>query len=341
MNHVYAPHLKRTVVLGACKMPDPHAPHLKLARYLDKVTIPTSPSSAAYNSAAMSVITNLEGNDAYGDCVEAEEAHFIAVVTGTAGKLFSYTAAMTEAMYTTLTGFNPAIPSTDQGTDPVACMNYFLKHPYADGTINLGYLMVDATNKAEVQYAIYTFGDLKIWLSLPTSYVDPFPSGNGFVWDVDTPNPQNGHCIGACGYIASGAAPASVQILGVSALGIIIMTWGLIGTLTWAAAAALCIPSAGGGMAVRITRDWLNANGTSATGLSATQMIQDFDAIGGNVPMPSPTPTPTPTPKPTTPPTLATLKSALTVGFNAGKYALLTKSQAATEACALIAPLFP
>src|ERR1700688_3860051 len=100
--------------------------------------IPPSPASVAYNDAAMSVITDLEGNDAWGDCVEAEEAHFIAVVTGAAGKLFSYTTPMVQAMYTTLTGFDPSVPASDQGTDPIACLENFTKHPDADGTVNKG-----------------------------------------------------------------------------------------------------------------------------------------------------------------------------------------------------------
>ena len=345
MHLVYAPHLKRNVVIGAVKTPDPHAPRLKLARYLDKVTIPTSPGSAAYNGAAMSVIQNLEGNDAYGDCVEAEEAHFIAVVTGTAGKLFSYTAAMTEAMYSTLTGFNPAIPSSDQGTDPTACLNYFTQNPYADGSVNLGYLMVDATNQAEIQYALYQFGNLKIWLSLPTPYVSPFPSGNGFVWDVAAPNPANGHCIGSCGYYASGAMPAPVEVLGVTAQGILIMTWGLIGTLTWAAAAALCVPAASGGMAVRVTRDWLNANGASPTGLNLSQLLQDIDAIGGSIAVPTPVPTPpapTPPPTPTSPPTLVAAQTAIATAFTTGtQYGLYTQAQSVGIANAALKPLWP
>jgi hypothetical protein len=71
-----------------------------------------------------------------------------------------------------------------------------------------------------------------------------------------------------------------VQVLGVTALGIVIMTWGLIGTLTWAAAAQLCVPANGGGMAVRVTVDWLNANGQSPTGLVLTQLLADLAQLG-------------------------------------------------------------
>jgi hypothetical protein len=287
MKKLFAPHLHRHVVLGAVKLPDPEV--VKNLPHLAKYRMPQMhnlPAAVAYNAPAMSVITNLEGNDAFGDCVEAEEAHYIALLTGNAGKLFSYTVAQTEAMYSALTSppFDPKDPSTDTGTDPVACMNYFTTTAYADGTKNAGFLIVDATNKNEVEYAISTFGNLKIWLALPDSYVNPFPAGNGFVWDVDSPNPENGHCIGSCGYISSGGAPTSVQVLGVSALGVLVVTWGLIGTITWAAFAALCVSAAGGGCAVRISKDWIAANGSSPNGLSMAQLIADFEAIGGSLP---------------------------------------------------------
>ena len=95
MHKVFAPHLNRNVIIGGCKMPDRHAPMLKLRDYMKMAALPASPVSCDYSGPAMSVITNIEGNGQYGDCVEAEDAHFIALVTGNTGKLFSYTPALT------------------------------------------------------------------------------------------------------------------------------------------------------------------------------------------------------------------------------------------------------
>lgn len=305
LKEVWAPHLNRNVKVGGCKLPPPdHKPMLRLKNYL--TVIPTSPSSVAYASdAAMKVIRDLEGNDAFGDCVEAEEAHYVAIVTGAAGKLFSYTTEMTEKLYTALTGFNRNDPKTDTGTDPIECLSYCLAHPYEDKSVNLGYLQVDATNPAEIQYAINTFGNLKIWLPLPDSFIKPFPSKDGFVWDADEPNPENGgHCVGSCGYIAKGPPPQSFQVLGVVSTGIVIVTWGLIGILTFAGAAKLCRSAVGGGMAVRVTPDWLDANGETPTGLSINQIVEDFIAIGGIATIPKPPtvpPSPAPAPGPNNP----------------------------------------
>jgi hypothetical protein len=285
MRLVYAEHLQRHVAIGACHIPSAESlinvP--ALAKYrLKSGEGSSNPGSVAYNGPAMDVIEDVEGNDSAGCCVEAEEAHFIAVVTGMTGKLFKYTRGMVLGLYGTLTGYNPSNPATDRGTDPIACLNYFTRNAYADGSKLAGFVLVDATNKEEVKFALATFGNLKIWLSLATSYINPFPSKHGFVWDVATPNPQDGHCIGACGYIDdANDVPEDVKVIGVTDLGLQVMTWGLIGTMTWAAVAQMLVPSAGGGMASRVTPDWINAQGDSPTGLTLPELVADLKALQG------------------------------------------------------------
>jgi hypothetical protein len=338
MKRVFAPHLGRDVVIGACKMPDRHAPRLYLGDYVDLSTLPPSPESCDYSAPAMPVITNLEGNDAYGDCVEAEDAHFIAVMTGNTGSLFSYTPAMTLAAYTALTGFNPNIPSTDQGTDPTVDMNYYVQNPYADGTKLLGWASVDATNKALVQFAISTFGNLKLWVSLPDAWTNPFPSSSGFVWDVASPDSNNGHCIGSCAYNST-----LVSIVGANSQGVQVMTWGLIGTVTWAAFAALFVPAAGGGAAVRITPDWWNkSTGKAPNGFAASDLASDFNKyFGGSVAIPAPPiPPPSPSPAPSGPPSLAAAQAAVTKALSA-QLPLIQRSKAISTAASALAPLWP
>jgi hypothetical protein len=89
--------------------------------------------------------------------------------------------------------------------------------------------------------------------------------------------------------------PQSIKVLGCNALGVVVMTWGLVGTMTWAAVAALCSPSGGGGCAVRVTSDWLGANGTSPVGQTLSQMMSEFQAL---LPPPSSNPPSNPPSKP-------------------------------------------
>jgi hypothetical protein len=299
---VFAPHLNRNVVIGGCKLPPLHRPRIRLAHFLDMQSIPPSPPSLDLSGPAMSVIQNIEGNDAYGDCVFAEEAHFVGIATGNAGTLYSYSRAQTLALYTAVTGFNPDIPSTDQGGDPIATMNYLCTHPYADGTELVGYAEVDVTNIPEVMFALEAFGNLKLWLGLPDSYINPFPSKNGFVWDQAPPNANNGHCIGSSGYNST-----NVAIVGANGQGVQVMTWGLIGTITWRALAALCSDSGGGGAAVRITPDWIiKASQKTPTGFNYSNLISLFNFIfNKSIPVPTPAPTPPSPPAPPVPPTPA------------------------------------
>jgi hypothetical protein len=339
MKRIFAPHLNRHVIIGACKIPDRHAPMLKLRNYMKLGVLPPAAPSCDYSGPAMSVITNIEGNDNYGDCVEAEDAHFVALVTGNAGTLYAYSAAQTLAAYSAITNFNASVPATDQGTDPIVDLNYYVQNPYADGTKLVGYLQVDATNQQEVMFAINAFGNLKIWLCLPDPYINPLPSGNGFVWDVASPDSSNGHCIGACGYNST-----NVAVVGANSQGIQIMTWGLIGTLTWAAFAALCVPSAGGGCAVRVTPDWLNKSiGKTPSGFAWDDVLSDFVTMGGTLPTPAPTPTPTPSPTPpapTSPPTCAQAQGAIAAALGA-QAPLVTQATAISVANAALAALWP
>jgi hypothetical protein len=293
VREIWASHLGRYVKIGGCKVPDRHAPTLKLGDYLDKAKIAPQPASCDWSGPAMPVISNIEGNDAVGDCVLAEEAHFIGVVTGNANSLYAYTTAQTLAAYSAITGYDPSNPASDQGTDPVVCLNYFTRNKYADGSILAGYAMVDSTNVEEVKFAINGLGNLKIWLGLPNTYVNPMPSASGFVWGVGTPNAQQGHCIGSPGY-------NSPRVVGSNDQGVQVMTWGLIGTMTWAAIAQLCTPGAGGGLAVRMTTDWINKNSDSTpSGFALPDLVSDYNTMFGQaIPIPGPPRPPLPSPAP-------------------------------------------
>jgi hypothetical protein len=192
---VYHPGLQKNVVIGGCKLSRHEHVGLRLKDFLHP-SFPSSPSTVDYSGPALSVIENIEGNAEDGDCCEAEDSHYIGVITGNAGNLFSYTAAQTLADYSAITGFNPADPSTDQGTDPIANLNYRVQKGYADGSKDAGWVLVDATNMAEVMFAINEFGNLKMWFGIPDSIVQNLPSQSGFVWDVSAGNadPNNGHC---------------------------------------------------------------------------------------------------------------------------------------------------
>ena len=304
---VFAPHLNRNVKFGR-KRPVAHCPRLSLKNYLGTVPV-TPPVSVEYSAKAMLALTNVYENDVLGDCVIAGGYHIVGVATGNAtGTPFVASTAQITADYSAIGGYVPGDPSTDNGCDEQTALNYWTQHGFANGTKLVGWMAVDATNMQEVMAAMYLFENLYFGIELPDAWVTPFPSSPGFVWDVGTPDPNNGHCIMGVGYNAQG-----VQI----------DSWGMIGTVTWAAVAALCAGAGGGELYVMLSPDQLAKGQTKApNGFNWTQLATDFNAMGGKVPVPAPAPAPVPNPAPVPVPTagvtLAQATAWATAGLKAG-----------------------
>ena len=217
-----------------------------------------------------------------GDCVIAAGYHIVGVETGNAGNLFVATNAQITADYSAIGGYVPGDESTDQGCNISTALGYWQSRGFANGTKILGWLAVDATNVTEIQQAMYLFENLDFGMALPDKWISPFPSGNGFTWDVaGSPDDNNGHSIMGFGYNTSG---------------VLVDSWGLKGTLTYKAAAEYAIAKNGGELYVLITPDQLAKGASKApNGFAWSDLIADFDALGGHVPLPTP-PVPTPAP---------------------------------------------
>ena len=289
MKSVLAHHLGRMVTFGR-KRPPADMKCLRLSNYLQS-SLPTAPPSVDYTNKAVSALANIYGNDQLGDCVIAGGYHVVGTETGNAGDIFIPTPTQITGDYSAIGGYVPGDPNTDNGCDEPTALNYWKTKGFANGTKALGWIAVDPTNQTECMQALYYFENLFLGLELPDAWINPFPSGNGFTWDVaGSPDPNNGHCIIGAGY---------------SSNGLIIDTWGLLGTLTWKALAKYCASSVGGELYVILTPDQLAKSQTIApNGIAWSNLIADFDALGGNVPIPAPTP-PGPTPPTPTTVTLA------------------------------------
>jgi len=295
------------------RRPVARAPRLSLKNYL-RATLPPAPQTCDYSKAAAPVLANIYGNDKLGDCVIAGGYHIVGVETGNAGDLFTATSQQIIADYSAIGGYNPADPSTDQGCDETTALDYWTQTGFADGTKILGYLAVDPTNQAEVMSAMYLFENLFFGLELPDAYVNPMPEAAGFTWGVEgSPDPNNGHCIIGTGY---------------SPQGVLVDTWGMIGTFTWAAITVYCTAKANGALYVILTPDQLTKGETTApNGVDWTSLIADFQSIGGSAPAPTPAPTPAPGPSPTASVTLAQAQAWAVSGLSKG-HATLPQQQA-------------
>jgi hypothetical protein len=275
------------IVFGRKRPAAGHGMKLKLSTYLNG-QLPAAPASADYSPKA-AALSNVYLNDQLGDCVVAGGYHVEGVATGNAGNPFTASSAQLIKDYSAIGGYVPGDPSTDQGCDEPTALDYWKKNGFANGTKLLGWLAVDPSNVAELMSAVFLFENLYFGVELPDAWVNPFPAGNGFTWGVaGAADPQNGHCFIGYGYDSNGVK---------------IDTWGMLGTLTWAALAKYCATAVGGAVYVLLTPDMLAKGQTKApNGVDWAALIADFNSIGGNVPVPAPTPTPPPAPTPPPPP---------------------------------------
>ena len=187
------------------------------------------------------------------------------------------------------------------GCDEHTALKYWTMTGFANGTKLLGWLDLDATNQKQLTTAMWLFENLFFGVALPDSWINPFPSADGFIWGVGIPDYNNGHCFIGVGH---------------NDKGIVINTWGLEGLLTYAAIAKLATQQYGGEVHVMLTPDMIAKGQNKApNGLDWTAIIKDFNTLGGKVPVPAPpspapTPPPAPTPSPTPTPKALTLAQA-------------------------------
>lgn len=265
VKEVFAPHLNRTVKLGRRK-PVAHGLHMKFRSYRC-AALPPPPDAADYSAKAMAALSLVYMNDQLGDCVIAGGYHVVGLETGNAdgGSPFIATNDQIVSDYGKIGGYVPGDPSTDNGCDEETALNWWRANGFANGTKLTGYLALDPTNPTQVQEALFLFENLYFGVSLPDSWISPFPSGSGFTWDTGTPDPGNGHCFIGVGY---------------NAVGVQIDTWGLIGTVTWAAVEELCTPANGGQLFTLLTPDQIAKGQAKApNGLDWATLTQDLKEL--------------------------------------------------------------
>lgn len=298
--------------------------HLKLKNYLRR-SLPSAPTSCDYSALPAAALADVMANDELGDCVIAGGYHALATFTGNAGDLYHASRDQVIADYEAIGGYKPGDPSTDNGCDLQTALNYWVTKGFRNGTKLMGWLGVDASDPAEVQAACFLFENLYFGMELPALWVGPFPSGNGYTWDVaGAPVPTNGHCVFGCGYDSRGVK---------------IDSWGMLGTLTYAAIKQYATLANGGELYVMLSPDQLAKGQTRApNGVDWTALIADWNSIGGHVP--SPTLPPSPAPTPDTPPTLAQAVAWAEQGL-AGGHAIMSRAQAISLASKGLASGWP
>jgi len=260
------PSTGRIVRLGR-RRPIARGPRLKLARYMPAI-MPTIPANTNYRGNAAAFLAQILANDRLGDCTAAGAFHIDGLLLGNAGQPITFTEDDAVKFYSATTGYVPGDPSTDRGGDEVTVLNYWRQYGLVGNDHKISaWVSVDAANEQQVRLAMYLFENLYFGVELPDAWVNPFPSGNGFTWDVaGDPDPENGH---------------SFVGIDLEEGGILIDTWGMIGTMTQAAIGRYASSSDGSGeLYAVLSQDAINrATAKSPTGFDFAQLQADIAAF--------------------------------------------------------------
>jgi len=243
-------------------------------------SLPPPPATCDYTKSASSALTEVYENDTLGDCVIAGLAHIVGVLTGNAGtKPFVYSDAQIIALYSAIGGYVPGEPSTDQGCDEQTALNYWENNGAPAGSTHkiAGWLAINAADPNEFRTALWLFENVYFGIELPDAWVNPMPSSSGFVWNAaGAPVPDHGHCVAGVGY---------------NAKGVTISTWGMTGLMTDAAIAKYAVSAAHGELYTVVSQDGIKkATGKAPSGFDWSQLVADFDSMGGSVSPPTPPP---------------------------------------------------
>jgi hypothetical protein len=252
------------------RRPVARCPRFSLHNYLMR-GLAAPPTACDYSKPAATALAKVYENDTLGDCVIAGMAHVVGVLTGNAGRPYLYTNEQIIGLYSAIGGYVPGKPSTDNGCDEQTALNYWENNGAPAGEHRIaGWLSVNAADPTEYRTALWLFENLYFGLELPDKWVNPMPAEPGFTWDAaGPPDPNNGHCVAGVGY---------------SAQGVSIDTWGMIGLLTDNAIAQYGTPAANGEVYTVVSQDGINkATQKAPAGFDWSQLIADFDSMGGSV----------------------------------------------------------
>ena len=185
----------------------PGAVRLKLASYTNAAGLPPLPAASGTMPQSGPHAWGMFANDRYGDCVWAGAAHETMLLAREAGDVVLFTDGDVLGDYAAATGFDPAKPDTDQGTDVQQAAEYRRVTGIIDAHGNrhriAAYLALEPGNLEHLYQATYLFGAAGIGLQLPATALAQ--SKRGQTWDVVAGAPiDGGHYVPLVGRRAAG-----------------------------------------------------------------------------------------------------------------------------------------
>jgi hypothetical protein len=203
--------------------------------------------------------------DGLGDCVICDDLRAIALWTALGDcENVKPTTPDAIALYEQITGFNPADPNSDQGTEPSANAKYMQATGWADSAGRVhkldGWAPLDPTNRNHIAWALQAFGCVKFAIAFPDFAETQFDNNQPWDFSGQSYQIEGGHDIICVGY-----APDGYQVV----------SWGRRFLMTYAFAAKFLDT-----IIAPVSSDFIRANGTAPNLLNLDQMLADLAATG-------------------------------------------------------------
>ena len=180
-----------------------------LSSYM-RANIPTPPRALDYSPRVKDYPMAL--NDAYGDCTIAGIIHMLQIQYAEIEENFNYPGdEAVKETYFKLSG------GDDNGLVEHQVLQEWMRNGLFGNKIS-AYAPVNIKNRNEMIAAIYLFGSVYLGVEMPPNAEQQFEDHKP--WSLSTPPeaPTGGHCVVATGY---------------SNLGMDIITWGAVESMTW------------------------------------------------------------------------------------------------------------
>jgi hypothetical protein len=231
---------------------------LKLSDYLVKIRSPPDEVSWVTEVPSWPML----GNDVLGDCVEAAMGHCLeqwSTYANPPGIVPSDNQVID--LYSAIAGYVPGDPSTDNGTVMLDALNYWRQTGFAGHKI-LAFVALNTRNLAELQAAIWLFGNAFIGIQLPVSAQgqSAWLMPDGGIYSTDgVPGSWGGHC---------------VPVVARSPHSITVVTWGQRLKMSDNFYRAYCDEA----YAI-LSTDWLESSGASPGSFNLDQLKADLQSI--------------------------------------------------------------
>lgn len=237
---------------------DPDRPKLHFHRYVDVSGIKVPKVFGHYDKVSE---WGMLGNDQYGDCAWASAAHEVMVQNAANNRTVTFTDANVLSDYTADTGFNPADPSTDRGTNMFDLYQYRKNTGVIDSAGNrhkiVAFLELEP-NQDELAAAAYLFGVAGLGIYVYDWAQQQF--ANGQPWSFRRGgNLEGGHAVPVVGRNAAGNW--------------LTVTWGQLQEMTPA-----FVEKMANTVMVGLTEDYLTGE-KSPEGLDSQALLKDLPLL--------------------------------------------------------------